>query len=298
MKHLALYGSHHIQHSLSPYLHQIAAEIAGIKIQYHLLACDVTDFPQQLSQASTIPLTGANVTNPHKMIAYQACDELTQIAQQSRAVNTLWWHEGKMYGDNTDVHGFLYGLHHFRSHYKNHKIEKVLLLGAGGVAQAVCTALSSLRIKEIHVLARSLQKAANVTHQQSANHSNMFMYSHSISTLLQSQTLITFKKSVLLFDLIILATPPLTKDNYEQILTPLCTQAKDESHKGLHLPLIYDLNYGPRSISSKQWAKSLSLPYYDGLMMLAAQGTASFTQWMGKRIDEQQVYQRLKTIKY
>ena len=66
-------------------------------------------------------------------------DQLTPIARQAGAVNTIWLKNGLLTGDNTDIPGFKtdfetkFGLQH----------EVILVLGAGGAARAVLQALDS-----------------------------------------------------------------------------------------------------------------------------------------------------------
>ena len=47
---------------------------------------------------------------PHKEAAFHACDARTPVAEALGAVNTLWRQDGQLWGDNTDVAGFLANL--------------------------------------------------------------------------------------------------------------------------------------------------------------------------------------------
>ncbi len=48
---------------------------------------------------------GGNVTIPHKEAAFAAVAQRTRRAERLRAVNTLWFEDGALCGDNTDVSG-------------------------------------------------------------------------------------------------------------------------------------------------------------------------------------------------
>ena len=279
---LALYGSPHIQHSLSPQLHQYAAQLTNIDVDYQLIPCHAHQFSKYL-ELNTHQLLGANVTNPHKIHAYQACDHLSIQALQTQAVNTLIWQQELVYGDNTDVYGFLKGLEYalLRKKYALtlDDIESILIIGTGGVTRAVLSVLSDMDKKKIHIIARSQSSIDRLQqHQSIMQNDHYYLLANSTSL------------SSLKFDLVILATPPLSISFYDTILTDIITYSKP-----FH-PLIYDLNYGQRSQISQQWAETLALDYSDGLMMLVAQGLSSFQQWTGHQVDEDLVYQHLKAI--
>jgi shikimate dehydrogenase len=78
----------------------------------------------------SLGLSGANITVPHKEMAYEACDELDKFANIAKAVNTIVLRDGKLYGYNTDGAGFL------KSILKFQDIKTILILGAGGTAQS------------------------------------------------------------------------------------------------------------------------------------------------------------------
>jgi shikimate dehydrogenase len=81
---------------------------------------------------------GANVTIPHKLAAFDICDEVDTSAHRAGAVNTLVFREGKIVGSNTDGYGFIANL---RASGVNPAAGPTLLLGAGGSARAVAAAL-------------------------------------------------------------------------------------------------------------------------------------------------------------
>jgi len=78
-----------------------------------------------------LKLSGANVTVPHKEVAFNACDEVRGFANKVGVVNTLINENGKLIGYNTDADGFMYAISEFDS------IKNILVLGAGGTAKAL-----------------------------------------------------------------------------------------------------------------------------------------------------------------
>ena len=134
--HLGLFGTP-LDHSLSPVLHKEAAQLSPFQMEYHLLPSSQSGFPSLLKNSESIPLLGANVTAPHKRLAYQHSTQHTLEASCMKAVNTLKWEGTHWEGHNTDLAGLLYSL-------KGFSPRSVLLLGAGGAAQSVFVANSSM----------------------------------------------------------------------------------------------------------------------------------------------------------
>lgn len=91
---------------------------------------------------------GANITVPHKEFAFKQADIVKGIAQKIEAVNTYILEDKKVVAYNTDALGFLEAIKSFG------KVEKVLVLGAGGTAKAISLALQEQNI-DVVVLNRS-----------------------------------------------------------------------------------------------------------------------------------------------
>ena len=77
---------------------------------YEKFAVRPGEFRQFADKIGEDGLLGANVTAPHKEAAFSACDRRTPVAEALGAVNTLWRQDGRLWGDNTDVAGFLANL--------------------------------------------------------------------------------------------------------------------------------------------------------------------------------------------
>ena len=102
-------------------------------------------------------LHGLNITIPYKQVFAALVDQLTADALACGAVNTVYFRDGKLVGDNTDVSGFLTDLDkQFGDNFKNHQ---AVILGAGGAARAVTAALLS-RGWQVSIAARRPQQAA------------------------------------------------------------------------------------------------------------------------------------------
>lgn len=122
---------HPVAHSKSPRMHQATG-----RIQYHALDVPPSALRETIRGLRHHAL-GANVTVPHKIAAVDSCDELDDSAREAGAVNTLVFRDGRVVGYNTDGDGALDALREARVTPK-----KALVLGAGGAARAVVSALA------------------------------------------------------------------------------------------------------------------------------------------------------------
>jgi shikimate dehydrogenase len=101
---------------------------------------------------------GANVTLPHKQQALTLCDQSSALARRLGAVNTLWFENGRLLGDNTDVNGFLANLDEQATGW-DLNCERAVILGAGGAARAVLAGLAARKISHVTLLNRSAEHA-------------------------------------------------------------------------------------------------------------------------------------------
>ncbi len=142
--------------SLSPLLHNAAFRACGIDAVY--LPIQTDDFEDFLAFADRLPLTGASVTMPFKEAARRRCDEVDEPSAAAGAVNTLQRRAGRWVGTNTDIEGFLDPIRDVPLEGR-----RVAILGAGGAAKAVATAVAR-RGARVSVFARNGGRASEVAH--------------------------------------------------------------------------------------------------------------------------------------
>ncbi len=130
MRLYAIFGDP-VAHSRSPLMHNHVFKSLGINACYTRV--HLTDGTKLRETFFKLGLCGANVTVPHKEAAFKACDEIRGFAKKIGVVNTIVNEEGKLIGYNTDADGFLYAIAPFG------KIERVLIIGAGGTSKALST---------------------------------------------------------------------------------------------------------------------------------------------------------------
>ena len=95
---------------------------------------------------------GLNVTIPYKRDVMPFCDVLDPAAEAIGSVNTLVRRDGKLWGYNTDIDGFLYMLRRAEISLKG---KKVLILGSGGASLTAQAAAKMEGAREIVVLSHS-----------------------------------------------------------------------------------------------------------------------------------------------
>ena len=159
MPRLAVLG-HPVGHSRSPAMQNAALAALGLGEEWSYEAIDVgpEHFEERVRGMAGEGFAGANVTVPHKHAALALADELSEVAREIGAANTLVFAEGRadagtgegagneggvgktgvgkrIHAHNTDADGFLAALP------ESPQGRRALVLGAGGAARAVVWAL-------------------------------------------------------------------------------------------------------------------------------------------------------------
>src|SRR4051812_24400654 len=150
--------------SLSPALHEHEASCLGLDYAYRVLdidelGVDPHDVGALLDEAREAGFDGLNVTHPCKQLVLEHLDELTEEAAELGAVNTVVLRDGRAVGDNTDGTGFAES---FRRGLRGAKLDRALLIGAGGAGAAVGHALLGLGCGRLDVLDTDRAPAARL----------------------------------------------------------------------------------------------------------------------------------------
>ena len=124
--------------SLSPLIHNTGFQTLNLPGVYLRWEVAPDNLPRFLDAVRALPIRGLSVTIPHKVAVMPLLDGLTREAEAVGAVNTLFWEDGKLRGDNTDVTGFMAPLKALALPTDL----PILLLGAGGAARAVAAGLT------------------------------------------------------------------------------------------------------------------------------------------------------------
>ncbi|PZS16830.1 MAG: shikimate dehydrogenase [Pseudonocardiales bacterium] len=140
-----------VEHSLSPVLHRAAYAALGLDWSYEAIDCDAGELAAVL--AARADWAGFSCTMPLKHAALAVADELRPLAKLVGAANTLLPGEaGGWIAENTDVAGIATAL-------AGRPLGQVIVLGAGGSAQAAVVALGQLGATGCAVLVRDRSRA-------------------------------------------------------------------------------------------------------------------------------------------
>ena len=154
---VALLG-HPVAHSVSPQIHNAAFAATGFDAVYVATDVPAGDVVAALRGLEALGFLGANVTVPHKQAVYAAVLRRTEEARACGAGNTLFFDDGRLTLDNTDVEGLRRVLVDDVGLAAG---EQVTLFGAGGAARAAAVALGRLGAA-VTVVARRDAAAAQV----------------------------------------------------------------------------------------------------------------------------------------
>lgn len=160
---------HPIAHSLSPALHRAAyAYLGEANLEYDRRDTLPEDLPAIMrgvrnpAGIEEAPyIAGLSVTMPLKTAVIQYCDELSETARVTGAVNTVYPRGEKVLGDNTDVIGIVNALLH-AGLKPNPERDEPAVIGGGATAISALTALHKLGYHRASVYARSLHKLGDL----------------------------------------------------------------------------------------------------------------------------------------
>ncbi len=263
-----------VAHSLSPVFQNAAIKAAGINATYETQQVAAADLRKTIEDLRATNGAG-NVTVPHKEAVAQLCNSLTTTASQTGAVNTFWFTNGQLVGDNTDVAGVVASLQALGIPSGAHT--NALVIGAGGAAAAALTALALHTNSTTHLVARTTSRATALRNRLN----------------IAFEILSALPRDLAPYDLIINATPvgltssrvtgaELKPDDlpFQPALVRPDAAIMDMVYHKDHTPLV-------------QQARAHGLRAIDGLTMLVAQGAVAFERWFGVQPDIRVMWQAL-----
>ena len=102
-------------HTKSPLLHNWGLRASGLPGSYAAWPTEPKKLKAFMAEVRARRIKGVSVTIPHKQAVMPFLDGLTERARTVGAVNTLFWRDGKLLGDNTDVAGIVAPLTPYRA---------------------------------------------------------------------------------------------------------------------------------------------------------------------------------------
>jgi shikimate dehydrogenase len=249
-----------IAHSRSPRLHRHWLERYGIEGHYIPMEVQQSDLAEVIAMLPRLGFVGLNVTIPHKESVLKLADIVTDRAALIGAANTLIYRkDGKLHADNTDGIGFLANLRQVAPHWVP-AAGPAAVLGAGGAARAVISALIEAGVPELRLFNRTRTRAEALRGE--------------------------FGARITVHDWVQMG--PVLED----CLTVVNTTALGMTGKpDLRIPfealnpdaVVNDLVYTPMNTHFLIEAAQRGCTVVDGLGMLLHQAAPGFERWFGKR---------------
>ncbi len=264
---------HPVAHSLSPAIHHAAYEALGLRYQYDLCDCaDEAAVESVVAALRTGEITGANVTIPWKRVALKLADRVAPSAQRVGVANVLARSaDGAIVAHNTDVPALVEEFRRLAS-----SVRRVVVIGNGGAAPAVVSALQDAGADRVALTARRFTPG-----EPEAN------WPHAAEFAAQGATLLAWPES-----------DPSAKARFREVLARVdvivqCTSAgmhgADDGEQLAnivpweHVPqsaLAYDLIYNPATTPFLARARASGLRAENGLGMLLAQAALAIELWL------------------
>lgn len=246
---------HPLGHTMSPLLHNWGFKQHSIAAVYMAWPTEAEKVDSFMQTFRNLPISGASVTIPHKLSVMNYIDQLTDRAKAVGAVNTLFWRDDQIVGDNTDTAGVSEPLRPYCDQAK-----RALLIGAGGAARAAIVGLKTLNIEEIFITNRTKSKADDLAKE--------------------------FKISAIdwdnrgdqHFDLIVNSTALGMSGKLEEI-NPMIMDNQDAN------TIVYDLVYNPMETALIKKATAQNCKVVHGIEMFLHQGIEQFKIWTGKDLN-------------
>lgn len=153
--------------SSTPALHEAEGRAQGLTYRYALIDTHRDPYRDRplaglLSDAEAAGFTGLNITHPYKVGVIALLDDLSEAARRVGAANTVLLRGGRRLGDNTDCTGFRVA---FLNELAEATRRRVLLLGAGGGASAVCHALLDLDVRHLTLFSLDIGESEDLAHR-------------------------------------------------------------------------------------------------------------------------------------
>lgn len=269
-KHIALIG-YPLKHSISPLFQQAALDFYDLDVEYEVWETNPTQLAAAIGELRYPRNLGANVTIPFKEEVLNFLDELDVVADDIGAANTIVKEDTALVGYNTDAPGFLRAL---REDGEFDPLGRcAMILGAGGVARAVCHALLSAGVSALTLVNRSPDRAGELVEALRDKAANKGLQAH-IEVADWGRPVVNAPLRGA--DLIVNCTSLGMKHSGQEKQSPL-TSEQIPAHA-----LVCDLVYNPAQTPFLREAEAAGARTLGGLPMLVYQGAAAFEFWTGK----------------
>ncbi len=251
---------HPIAHSKSPQLHKHWLKSYRLPGDYIPMDVQEDDLEQVIRALPKAGFVGVNITIPHKIAILQMADLVTDRATLIGAANTLIFRrDGKIHADNTDGYGFIANLRAGAPGWRS-DLGPAAILGAGGAARAVISALIEAGVTDI-LLSNRTRPKADALRAEFGSKVRVVDWVQAGNMLEEAATVVN--------------TTSLGMTGAADFRVPL-----DGLRRGT---IVTDLVYAPLRTRLLQEADEMGCVTVDGLGMLLHQAVPAFERWFGVR---------------
>ena len=286
-KYIGLIG-YPVKHSISPFFQQAALDYYQLDIRYQAWETIPAQLQEIVDSIRKPQNIGANVTVPHKETVLPLLDEVDDLARSIGAVNTIVKRDERLMGFNTDAYGFIEVLDkegHFDPEGK-----QVFILGAGGVARAVCFALLQRKVASLAITDGIFERASILAENLISDTKRTSPSSKDLETdiyAFQWENL-SSARTLDKCDLVVHCTTIGMKDSPQEGQSPLSLEVIPRNS------LVYDVVYNPWPTPLLRIAQKAGANILGGLPMLVYQGAASFRLWTGREAPVDIMFNKAK----
>ena len=269
-----------VEHTKSPAIHCFLASHTGQNLVYVPFHVEHGCLEDAVKGGFALNLLGMNVTVPYKSDVIPYLDQVDELAARIGAVNTLVRTNMGFKGYNTDMPGLYRAM---CSDGVSLEGEKVLILGAGGVARAVAMLLATKNVKEIILLNRTPERAQNIADEINGLEGREIaraMKLEDYTKLPDERFLAIQATNIGMFP----------KVNEVVVEDPAFYQ---KIHTG------YDLIFNPMDTRFMQLVRENGGRAFGGLKMLLYQGIIAYELWTGEVISDElsdKAYEELQRV--
>lgn len=269
-----------VGHSGSPAMYNYSFARTGVDAAYLAFEFPLDKVQEGVAALKTFQVGGFNVTMPDKTAVAGIVDDLSPAARLIGACNTVTVGEdGKLTGHNTDGIGFVRNLH---EHGVEVQRKKLVVLGAGGAATAICVQAALDGAAEIAIFNRKDEFYANGELTVEKLRQAVPACKASITPLEDGAALAEAVKGC---DILVNATKVGMKPlDGETLIDPALFRPE---------LVVADTVYNPRETRMIQEAKAAGCKAaVGGIGMLLWQGVAAYKLFTGKDMPAQEVLEK------
>lgn len=267
-----------VEHTLSPAIHNFLAGELGDNLVYVPFHVKQGRLEEAVKGAYALNLLGCNVTVPYKSEVIPYLAQLDPLAARIGAVNTLVRTPEGFKGYNTDMPGLYRAMVTERVQVAG---ERVIVLGAGGVARAVAVMLASKGASRVILLNRTVEKARKIADEVNEMYGRRLAEAYETESYAQLEDGRRF-----------LAIQATSVGMYPDVDEAVIEDG--EFYNMIHTG--YDLVFNPANTRFMKLTRAHGGRAFSGGKMLLYQGIIAYELWTGRQISEElaaQAYEKM-----